>query len=140
ELPEAVLEQSSADVAGRTASRIDAEVRLFSAKQTLGLVMGVPYESVRELPDGISRFPKASEIAVRGDLYTARAIEYLFENRRDYLAAKLRLKSAQALLAAAENNTLPQVDLKLETGYRSIDEGSRFSRYWSALSDNTTGA
>jgi outer membrane protein len=134
------LELVSANLAARTAARIEAEQTLFRAKHALGLAMGLSFEDIESLSSPLDEFPTVStrslsKIAARPkDL-----IEQSLLRRADYLAFKESQESLKILLEQAKNNLLPQFDLQIGVGYSGLDEGHDVSNFHSALRENIPG-
>lgn len=139
QIPAADSKQLSANLASRTGSRLQAEQRLFEARQGLGLAMGLQGDEITRLPLPSEDFPAVPEAG-----RVARGQESLFigtalERRGDLAAARLRVEAADILLGAARNGLKPRVDLQLQAGYKGLAEGDGFSRFFSPLYDNTSG-
>jgi outer membrane protein TolC len=61
------------------------------------------------------------------------------ENRADYLAVRKRELEQKVLLAPARNALLPQVNLKLSTGYSSLDEGTGVGNFFGSVGRSPRG-
>jgi len=136
------IELVSANLASKTAARIEAERALVIARHALGLAMGLLFQEIDSLPLPVDDFPRAGDQAISKvgsgaalKLFTDRSLE----NRADYLASKESQESAKVLVEQARNGLLPQLDFQVGVGYSGLDEGSRFSNFGLALRDNIPG-
>ncbi len=139
EMPPADLKQYESQLATATASRIGAEQALVESRQALGLAMGLPFAEIATLPPPSDDFPP---IDGRNSVDPFK-IDWLVEDglrrRNDLKAAERRLEAAESLLAAARNNTLPQVDLSLDVGYQGLSEGNGFDNAFTGFTNNVGG-
>ncbi len=130
EVPPADLKQYESQLATATASRIGAEQAVVEARQNLGLAMGLPFQRIVALPPPADDFPPADDLHLADAARTAQLIEAGLLRRNDLKAAEQRLEGAESLLAAAQNNILPQVDLSLDVGYQGLAEGGQSSNFF----------
>ena len=134
EIPAGDIKQLLANLAGKTAERIEAEQNLFEARQNIGLAMGIPSGEIVSLPLPSDEFPKIGkqDLQVKVSVFTDEALK----RRADLLASKEREKSAEVLLKAAKLGLRPQLDLSFGFGYAGLDEGEETGDFFSALSND----
>ncbi|MES2951271.1 MAG: TolC family protein [Pseudomonadota bacterium] len=123
ERPAAELTLINASLTGKTSQRIGAERALLDAQQALGRLIGQPYNVYSRL-QAATDFPSSPAIEVRDAAETGRLLEYALRHRADLAAAYLRHSAAQILTDAARYNLKPQLDLKFNLGYVSLDESN----------------
>ncbi len=131
--PAADLLPLQASYAQRTRDRLSAELSAFAIRAELGLQMGLRVAQIDALGDPISPLPKPGAQAALP------SPEAVVARRDDVLAAKERLEVTRILVDAAENATLPQLDLVGEIGYAGIVQGTNPANAFSALGSNIPG-
>jgi len=139
EIPRSELDMALADLASRRADTINARSELFTAKQALGIEMGIPFGLITLLPSAGSPFPAPDSELLHLLDPGSNQLETLVGRRYDFRAAEKRVKASRAMLEVARNNRLPQLDLEMGAGYRSLNEGSQFQKYFGALSEQVSG-
>jgi outer membrane protein TolC len=139
EIPPADLKQYESQLATATAARIGAEQNLVEARQSLGLAMGLPFPEITALPPPSDDFPPIDNRNSVDQATTLSLIDNGLLRRNDLKAAERRLDAAESLLAAARNNTQPQVDLRLDVGYQGLAEGGRFDNAFAGFAKNVEG-
>jgi len=111
-----------ANLAGRTATRIESEQAVIAARQALAYAMGLVPEEMQRLADPAADLPESASIpgedAIRA--YVSRALA----RRTDYQAAQRRVAAARALVPGAENQTRPSIDVVLSSGYSGLRAGA----------------
>jgi outer membrane protein TolC len=139
QMPAADAKQLQANLASRTASRLQAEQSLYEARQAFGLALGLPADQIDALALPADEFPPvpSSGLPRRGDegLFLAEALQ----RRGDLDAARTRVLAADVLRESARNATKPRVDLQLLAGYKGLSEGGAFGNYFSPFTDRTSG-
>jgi outer membrane protein TolC len=138
ELPAADLNLVSANLLGKTASRIAAERALIDARQGLGLAMGLPYPKIvaLEVADG---FPSLGSAFSGLENQRMRLVDLAMKRRPDLVAARLREDSARTLTSAAQTDLKPQLNVNLNAGYAGLAQGGGAGA-WGGLTQNRTGA
>jgi outer membrane protein TolC len=133
EMAAADSEQAQADQAEKGSARLAGEQQFFATRQNLGLAMGLGAAQLGAAPlpgDGFPQPPGETNLpAFDGGALFERSLA----RRADYQAALKAEQAAGILLAAARNGTKPQLDMSLEAGYTSLDEGSQFRRIFGSL-------
>lgn len=142
ELPAAELDQLAANLAGKTADRIESTQSLFSTKQTLGLAMGLHYEEIVATPLPSDLLPESVDIN-HGDFFgNQNYIEIILKRRDDHTALKMRQESANVLLVSAKKNLRSRLDLDLDFGYTGLNEqehDTNFKDHLHAFIDHEAG-
>lgn len=133
EIPSAELKQVRADLAEKRSARLRAEQRLFEARQTLGLAMGLNLDQVATTPLPTDSFPQPPTSPIRTSWLDSDLLQETFERRADYQALLLLRDASQVLLAQARNGLMPRVDLDMEVGYAGLDEGNGLDRFTSTV-------
>lgn len=143
EQPASEINTLSANLQGKTSTRINRTQELFEARQTLGLAMGLrfdeivatplPSEPLLDIDDAdLNKIPIAQDLIGIG-----------LEHRADLIALKKEQESANVLMVGAQKNLKPQLDFDLDLGYTGFTEDVRQQRntrqYTSAFNHNTTG-
>lgn len=122
ERPANDLDQLRADLADRFAARLSAEHRLSSARQELGLQMGLAAGAASTLSPPATEFPKVTHIPTisGGDelLMTAR------RHRYDLERARKDVDAATAALEVRQLDVRPSLDARLDVGYAAQSERS----------------
>ena len=138
ERPRSDLGQVEANLADKSAARISAEQALFQARQVLGLKMGASSEQIAALGYPKTTFPvsdEAASAAINSD-----GLQKLACSRRpDLKADAIREEGVAFLVAGAENDLLPRVDLQLAMGYSGLTEGRSTRNFFTPFTDNTAG-
>ncbi|HEX2188177.1 MAG TPA: TolC family protein [Longimicrobiaceae bacterium] len=134
QLPAADLVRVAASLASRRAARIAGEQGLTTARQALGLAMGIPADSLATLPPPATPFPAPGGSAP-DSVPSARAVVAEALRARDDLAAvRRRREAAQTLQRGARSEMRPQVDLELSLGYTGAEDGGALDRMLAPLS------
>jgi outer membrane protein TolC len=126
-VPHSDLHEVTANLAGRTATRIAAEHQVTATGQQLALDMGLPPEQMLSVPETLDDFPNSKNEPVPFNRRAATQ-DYLTESlqhRADFLAAGIREAEARKLFTAAQNQLLPSLNLSVTTGYSGLREGRR---------------
>ena len=135
--PAADIKQAQANLAGRTASRLDAEATLFQAGRELGLSMGLPYEEIDRLPAPTDGFPVIPEEAVvpPEDVLLREALR----RRTDLQAAQGRQNQSRILVNASTDALKHRLDLNVGLGFSGFTAGDRLWDYWTPFGNNVHG-
>jgi outer membrane protein TolC len=123
--PRSDIYEVKANLADRSAARLQALQTVIAAQQQLASDMGLRPSDLSDALEAIDDFPDASSFTTIADDPVA-IQEYLaqsLENRSDYLASRERISEAKAQLTAAKNQLRPQLDLSFTTGYLGLAEG-----------------
>jgi len=140
ELAKADLQLIEAYGKTQEAQRIEAERRLFAARQALGLAVGMaPGEAVSLPPPG-DAFPDASRLADADEDSALGLKEPALRRRADFLALQHRCTAWDRLAEGARNASRPGLDAVLGVGYTgwNTDDGS--GQAFTAFGDNAEGA
>lgn len=138
--PAAERVQVEANLVANESSRLSGERALFEARQTLGREIGLELEEITALPLPSDPFPLLAPEAVLPAEASAAPWALLARSRRgDLAAARERQAGAEALLEAAENALLPQLDLVVTPSYTGQDEGESPYRFFTPLARNVPG-
>jgi outer membrane protein TolC len=132
-IPRNDINQVRANLADRTASRIEAEQQVMVARQQLALAMGVPPEQIAQVPDPAEDFPETIPAPANDPDSVRRYIVLALSQRADYLAAQKRVEAQRRLLPPATNAFRPAIDLTFSAGYSGLREGVYPNAYLAAL-------
>jgi outer membrane protein len=139
EFPGAELEHVRADFAEKSAATVAGAQRLVAARQTFGLALGLSPGQLNSTPLPADAFPETPGLIAPGLFQNPKFLEQSLQRRADYLASLKNESAAEVLLAAAQKNLKPTLDLELEVGYAGLMEGSQFQRYYSSLDPRNSG-
>lgn len=132
----------TAEAAKVSKNRVVVEVQqaMEQARTNFALTLGVPPEQFTtialpsdEIPSGI--IPRAFDAKKVQPVWQKAATE----NRLDLQAARSRQEAVKFVVAKAERDLYPQVDLNLAAGYQGLKEGSSIGDMASALGQNVPG-
>jgi len=138
-VPRNDLNDVTANLAQRTATRIALEQEAIAAQAQLALNMGKkPGEILEEIGELADDFPYGEDQKVPSN--TSVSLKYYLEEaldrRADYFAAQRRNAGAGMLLTAAKNRVLPQVDFSVGAGYSGMGEGRNGNSFFAAPVSN----
>ena len=139
EKPRAELDQLSANLADKTASRIRAEQALTEQKQALGFAMGIAFEEIDTLPLPADSFPEPGERPYPSLEEKDPLIKTAVEKRGDLQEAKLRERSADILMISAKNGLLHKLDMNFTAGYAGLDEGTGANAFVDSFEERVSG-
>lgn len=134
ELPAADLVRVAASLASRRAARVAGEQGLTTARQALGLAMGLPAESLPALPPPATPFPPRGDTIPGAIPSATEAAAGALRARADLAALRGRREAARTLLRGARSELRPQVDLGLNLGYTGVEEGGALDGMLAPLS------
>lgn len=138
--PAAELVQLEAELASREVNRIAGEQTLFEARQALGREIGLEPRNIAGLPLPDTDFPKVEPDEVpRPEARSDGLIDLALARRADLRAARERQAAVERLLAAAENDLKPQLDLVFTPSYSGLSIGGGTEDFFSPLSRNVPG-
>jgi outer membrane protein len=141
-VPRSDINEVSANLAQRTATRIAAEQAVWEAREQVALDMGMdPQNLLTEARDPADDFPvPPSQVQPANDSGTLHALlAQGLTNRADYLAAKNRTGQSQLLQNAAANRLLPVLNLQVGAGYQGVRGGASFGDYLAGTYSNVRG-
>jgi outer membrane protein TolC len=133
-VPRSDIYEVKANLADRSAARLQAQQTVVAAQQQLASDMGIQPSEMSDALTAIDDFPDAAPIAAIANdpeaiqEYAAQSLN----NRSDYLASRERIAEANAQLTAAKNDARPQLDLNFKTGYMGIAEGRSANQLFSS--------
>lgn len=139
EQPKANLDQVKANLADKTAQRVNAEQTLTQAQHELGLAMGIPFKEIDPLPLPSDFFPKISDRPYPEMTQKDSLIKAALQQRGDLDSLKLQEKGSKILLTSAKNGLLHKLDLNLSGGYSGLEEGTGASSFVDSLEENVSG-
>jgi outer membrane protein TolC len=138
-LEPAALNQARANLLIGQVDVSTGETSFYRSRQALALAMGMTPRELPDAPNPGSRFPGVIDASALNNVDINRFIDEAMRRRGDYLAAQTDIETARTLLAKAENETKPKLDLGLKLGYAGEDEAFSSNRYLSSMSRNVTG-
>jgi outer membrane protein TolC len=120
------INQATANLAARTASRIAAGQSLIQAQQQLAVSMGLDVAQIARANFSFEDFPQPElqRLPVLNADVTAKYVQQALSRRADYLAAQRRVGEPRVLLVAARNSLKPRLDLNFQTGSTGLSEGT----------------
>jgi outer membrane protein len=137
EVAAADLKQLRANLAQRTAARLDAEQALVQARHDLGIAMGLPSADIASLPLPADDLPSVRDGQAVPE--AAALVRPALERRADLRAARLRSDSAGVRTDAAKNGVRPRFDVVVEAGYAGMDQGGGLARYFTPFDRRVPG-
>jgi len=124
--PRSDINNVAANLADRRATRIAAEQNFTKAQQALAVSMGLGSGELLAVSAPMDEFPALETRLPFADSDTIqRYLEQALKTRGDVDAARNRVEQARVLVVAAKNQTRPQLDLNLQSGYSGLREGHR---------------
>jgi outer membrane protein TolC len=135
------IDNGAANLASRTANRIQAEQAVVTAAQALAVAIGVSAGDILSLPEPSDPYPdglKQPLLAITPDALKG-YIQLALSRRADYMAAKVRVSEAQTILVYARNQLKPQLNVVGNIGYAGLQETTRFDKYLSSVFQNLAG-
>lgn len=140
EVPAADLDESKANLSGKTNARLNARQALEQSRLELGMAMGVPFESIRDLPPPGDHFHlmEDSRDSIHR-LQTMALISYALDERHDLKASRGREASAATREKVFEDRTRPGLDLEMRAGYEGLEEGDSYARMPGSTGSNVRG-
>ncbi len=139
EVPAASASLSAANRAQAMAARLQGEINLQQAQQTLALAMGVDEQGIIYAPlAGDPLPPLVSDAALRSLSVPALA-ESAFAFRADYRASRKAIDSGKLLAEQARLNIRPRVDLNFGLFYTGRDEDGSRDGYYRTIFENHAG-
>jgi outer membrane protein len=135
------LENGVANFASRTANRIQAEQAVVGSAQALAVAIGVSADEILSLPAPSDNYPDGLKQPLLTITPAALKsyIQLALSRRADYIAAKVRVAEAQAILVYARNQIKPQLNIVGNMGYAGLQEATRFDKYLSSVFQNIYG-
>ncbi len=128
------LRQVEASLQNQTSGLLAAEDDLMQARYELALAMGLDGRDVPQW-EPADDFPAAHVPQLGFDL----AVDQALHARRDLRAADETLASTSALLAGAERNALPELDLGVSVGYAGALDSDGVGPFFAAAGRNVPG-
>jgi outer membrane protein TolC len=138
-LEPAVLNQARAKLFSSKVDVQDGELSLYRSRQALALAMGYRPQELAAAPDPGGNFPAVADGSHLEKTDAQDYIRLALKQRGDLLAARSDSSAAAILLAKAENDTKPKLDLGLRVGYGGYDETRTDERYIRSLSSRAAG-
>ncbi len=138
-LEPAALNQAKANSLSGQVSVSTGETDFYRSRQALALSMGMTPRELPDAPNPANNFPAVIDTATLNKVSINLFIEEALKKRGDYLAAQTDIETARTLLAKAQNETKPKLDIGVKVGYAGEDEVSTSSRYFNSLGRNVTG-
>ncbi len=138
-LEPAALNQAKANSLAGQVSVSTGETDFYRSRQALALSMGMTPRELPDAPNPANNFPAVIDGATLNKVGISLFIDEALKKRGDYLAAQTDIETARTLLAKAQNETKPKLDLGLKVGYAGEDEVSTSSRYFNSMGRNVTG-
>lgn len=130
EKPASELENLKAFVAQKSAAYASSSQRLLQAKHGMGLVMGIPFDEIINLPEPVDVFPPLVELVPYDPELLRALIETSRKARADYVAAEKRVDAIKVLVDAAIVNMKSQLDFQIDLSYNGVLEGDSKSNYY----------
>lgn len=139
-LEPAFMKQAQAKVDNNRADLIAGQNAFHTARQNLGLAMGLSPSELREPPVAVGDFPPVLDPERLPPLAPPSFLEGAMQRRFDSQALQTLVHTEEILLKRDRNSTKSRVDLSLRAGYAGVSEsGSGFSRPFRSLTDQLEG-
>jgi outer membrane protein len=138
ELPETTIGQAGANVSSQESLFVQARAQLKVAQHNLGLAMGLDRVSTQNIPLPEGRFPPPLSISADANSL-ASSIQKATKYRADYQQALLLEKGASLLSDQALNLLKPKLDLRIETDFAQVSEGSEYNSLLTPIRDRQAG-
>jgi outer membrane protein TolC len=135
ERPAAELATLIANVADIQAARTESERQVLTARQALGLAMGIDWATIGRLPEIRSDFPDLESLAIE----TSDLVELARSQRSELLTARATLRSVGVLNKAAQRDLEPQLDFAAQLGYTGLTESNGASAFFAPLVERVPG-
>ncbi|MCP4252227.1 MAG: TolC family protein [Candidatus Scalindua sp.] len=143
EQPASDLYKLTANLHGKTSTRINKTQGLFEARQTLGLAMGLRFDEIVATPLPSEPLLDIDDADLNKIPIAQNLIDIGLERRADLIALKKEQESAKVLMVGAHKNLKPQLDLDLSAGYIGLNENTRRQRnlkqYTSSINEREAG-
>ncbi len=128
EQPASELNKLSANLHGKTATRINRIQGLFEARQTLGLALGLRSDEIVATPLPSEPLLDVDDADLNKIPIAQALIDIGLTRRADLIALKKEQESANVLMVGAQKNLKPQLDFDLDVGYIGLTEDARRQR------------
>ena len=138
ESPPADLNHVQGILALKRAAVLSAEQSVVAMRGNVGLVMGLPGETVLRLGRPTEVLPAPAQLDAPESLKQS-LVALALRNRADLSAAGERTAASAVLEEAARHQTRRGLDLSLSTGYTGIGQGPGYDPLYSALVSNVRG-
>ena len=132
--PKVDLLQIQADLKSQERQTIQAEQRLYAARQNLGRTIGLSTIESDLLGVPRNEFPKIENISSGLNLQSF--LDLAHKNRTDLKSIKKSLEILSVFVDVAGNNMKPQLDVSATLSYGGLDAGNGIHRFASALVQN----
>lgn len=137
--PRASLSKFRANLEDKIATKQSRVFSVSSAKNSLGLSLGLTAFQIKAMPVPVSAFPDISDDEIANTLADARTLSRrALSWRQDYKAILKQVAAANILFMASRRDRLPQLDLFFAMGYKGLHEGGDESDFLRGLGDNRT--
>jgi outer membrane protein TolC len=140
-VPRAEIHQLQANLAGRTAARIQAEQGVISAQQGLAQAMGLTPSEMEIQPsasDSLPDWPERPAPEITPQLIHD-FVDRALARRADLIAANYRRQAAEKLLPGARDQLRPKLNLNVSTGYIGLLEGTKYLKVFGSPFYNVNG-
>jgi outer membrane protein len=140
--PKSDINEVEANRAQRSATLINAEQQVEVARQQLAVDLGLQSDQILDVSEPSDDFPDPQGQTEPSD-HPAAIREYIgqaLSRRADLLAAQMRERESRSLIKPAEDQSRPQWDLNLGTGFSGLQEGLNFGQFLSAPWSRIGGA
>jgi outer membrane protein len=143
EQPASDINKLSANLHGKTSTRINKTQGLFEARQTLGLAMGLRFDEIVATPLPSEPLLDVDDADLNKIPITQDIVDIGLKQRADLIALKKEQESAKVLMVGAHKNLKPQLDFDLDLGYTGLTEDVQRQRntrqYASAINSREAG-
>lgn len=123
EKPESEIKLAKADEASKRISRISAEQALLTAKNNLGVLMGLPLDVIDRIGLPATEFPNINNMLVDKYSKNPSLVTLITQRRYDLLAGEKSLQAQEVNLQQTKNSVLPSLDLSFGAGYDYVRDG-----------------
>ncbi|MCP4153436.1 MAG: TolC family protein [bacterium] len=133
--------QLEANTRSQDGQGLDAVQTVRMARQSLGIIMGLPYKELDALPVPVTDFPTIEFSRIKEVIANLqRYVDNALAKRADLKAYEKNIRSGEVLLKQAKNQTLNQLDLSATVGYIGYNTAeSGVADYFSSMWENRSG-
>jgi outer membrane protein len=139
EKPASDLQQPRASLASLEAQRITAERTLATARQQLGVVLGVSPEIARRLEVVTDSFPSVPDDLANRLSDPSPFVAAALARRTDLVAARRQLAASTVRRDAADDALQPRLDLALNVNYAGSAQWGTVQQYVSPFAQDVNG-
>lgn len=139
QLPRANLNEVKASLSQSASTRIGAEQGVASAQYQLAVDIAMDStEAASKTLTAVDEFPQPGKDldAVLRQARFIGCVDAALKDRSDYIASAMRIKEQKVQVVAARNRLQPQLNLTVNGGYQSLQEGHHLTDFFTSPGSN----